>query len=101
MGPGYRATSLHLAPCVHVAEEGPSPKAQISSSLARPWPMPGLVCPPWCDACWHWHCPSGDGPPLVKPGANRPLAAPCFSGTVALGTACALVPGTVVGFGLR
>ena len=65
-----------LPPRVHVVREGPPPKAQVSSSLARPWPMPRPACPFWCDVCRHWPCPSGDDPPLVKPSANRPLEPP-------------------------
>ena len=98
-GRGRRATFLHPSPCVHVAPEGPPPKAQVSSSLAGPWREPGPVCPRWCDVCRHWPCPSSDDPPLVKPSANRPLAAPRFGGTVALGTARAPVPGAVIGLG--
>ena len=75
MGLGCRATSLRLPPCVHVAREGPSPKAYVSSSLALPWPVPGPVCPPWCDDAMSGPDPTVGARPVVTLSANSPLAA--------------------------
>ena len=80
MGLGCRATSLLLPPCVHVAREGPSPKAYVSSSLALPWPVPGPVCPPWCDDAMSGPDPIVSACLMVTLSANSPLAAIRFGG---------------------
>ena len=92
-GLGCRATSLRLPPFVHAAREGPSPKALGSSSLARPWPMPGPACPPWCGNALPGPNPTVGAPPLLIPSANSPLAAVGFGGAAELEAAIAPVPG--------
>ena len=73
--PPYCPPSLTLS--VHGAREGPAPRAQVSSLLALPCPLPGVSHP--LRGANALPCPSSRGDitvaALVKPRAKRPRAA--------------------------
>ena len=73
--------------------EGPSPKAQVSSSLAHPCPCQGLRALPRCGDAPSWPDPTVGPPPLGIPSADSPLAAVRFGGAAELVAAIAPVPG--------
>ena len=67
--PSQRAASLCLPLSVHAAREGPSPRAQVSSLPALPWPSPGPVCAPWGVGT---QMPGPDGPHSFCIGCGVP-----------------------------
>ena len=73
--PPCRSPSLTLS--VHGAREGPAPRAQVSSLLALPCPLPGASDPlGGADSLPFPSSPSGiTAVDLVKPRAKRPRAA--------------------------